>query len=93
MSLEKGEICEFAGSPVVSTWCFHCWGPGFDLWSWNRILCGLAIEGGNLETDLHAGRIHMNRKMAMHRLRREAWNESSQFSEGTNPANTLILDF
>lgn len=35
----------------------------------------------------------MNRKMAIHRLRKEAWNESSQFSEGTNPANTLILDF
>ena len=57
MSLEKGEICEFAGSPVVRTQCFHCRGPGFDLWSWNRILCGLAIERGNLETDLHAVRL------------------------------------
>lgn len=52
----------------------------------------LGNRGENLETDLHAGRRRHEQKMAMHRLSREAWNESSQFSEGTKPANTLISD-
>ena len=52
----------------------------------------LGNRGGNLETDLHAGRRRHEQKMTMHRLSREAWNESSQFSEGTKPANTLISD-
>ena len=26
---------DFPGSPVVRTPSFHCWGPGFNLWSGN----------------------------------------------------------
>ena len=27
---------EFPDNPVVRTWCFHCWGPGFSPWSENE---------------------------------------------------------
>lgn len=52
------------GSPVVSTWCFHCWVLGSTLvleqdpmWLGNR--------GGNGDRLKAQGRTHMNRKMAI----------------------------
>ena len=33
-----GQYPEFSGGPVVRTWHFHFWGPGFDPWSGIKIL-------------------------------------------------------
>lgn len=28
--------CQLFGSPIVRTIQFHCWGPEFNPWSWNK---------------------------------------------------------
>ena len=35
--LKTWVVLEFPGGPVVSTWCYHCWGSGFSSWPGTKI--------------------------------------------------------
>ena len=52
------------------------------------------LKSGNLDTEAHvAGDGHVNTKMAVYEPRGQAQDSPPLASEGTNPADTLTLDF